>query len=42
MDFGVRRAYAFGAMAIRTHIDSVRWELAERGFGALAEMRDKW
>jgi cytosine deaminase len=28
--------------AIRTHIDSARWELAERGVGVLAEMRDKW
>ncbi|HWY82729.1 MAG TPA: cytosine deaminase [Roseiarcus sp.] len=42
MDFGIRCAYAHGAAAIRTHIDSVRWELAERGFGVLAEMRDKW
>jgi cytosine deaminase len=42
MDFAIRCAYAHGVAAIRTHIDSVAWRLAERGFGVLAEMREKW
>jgi cytosine deaminase len=42
MDFGVRCAYAHGVSAIRTHIDSVVWEQAERGFGVLAEIRETW
>ena len=42
MEFGLRCAYAHGVSAIRTHIDSVSFELAERGFAVLSEMRDKW
>jgi cytosine deaminase len=42
MEFGLRCAYAHGVSAIRTHIDSVKWEHAERGFKVLGAMRDKW
>jgi cytosine/creatinine deaminase len=42
MEFGLRAAYAHGVAAIRTHIDSVSFELADRSFGVLADMRAKW
>jgi cytosine deaminase len=42
MEFGIRAAYAHGVSAIRTHIDSVVFDEAERGFEVLSEMRAKW
>ena len=42
MEFGLKCAYAHGVSAIRSHIDSVSWELAERSFGVFFEMRESW
>ena len=42
MEFGLRCAYVHGVSAIRTHIDSVQWAHAERGFSVLNSMRDTW
>ena len=42
MEFGLRCAYAHGVAAIRTHIDSVQGEHAERGFAVLGRMRETW
>jgi cytosine/creatinine deaminase len=42
MEFGLQCAYAHGVSAIRTHLDSVTFALAERSFALFAELRHAW
>ena len=42
MEFGLRCAHAHGVSAIRTHLDSVTFELSERSFELFSQMRRAW